>query len=140
MLKPFKEATQALSTENYPTASEVLPLQYVFLTQLNPSTDDLAGLKEMKTMMSTDLKARYGPDKDAFFLLNTARYFNPRFHHLVHLEQESRQAGGEENATTTEPQQHKENNALGVMGDVFGDVYLQNSAGGNNDGIIINNK
>ncbi|XP_049451338.1 E3 SUMO-protein ligase ZBED1-like isoform X1 [Epinephelus fuscoguttatus] len=86
VLKPFKVATQALSTENYPTASAVLPLQYVLLTQLNPSTDDPAGLKEMKTMMSTDLKAQYGPDKDAFFLLNTASYLDPRFHRLVHLE------------------------------------------------------
>ncbi|KAK5856931.1 hypothetical protein PBY51_010209 [Eleginops maclovinus] len=57
VLRPFKVATQALSTENYPTASAVLPLQYVLLTQLKPSTDDPAGVKEMKTMMSTDLKA-----------------------------------------------------------------------------------
>ncbi|XP_049926278.1 E3 SUMO-protein ligase ZBED1-like [Epinephelus moara] len=100
-------------------------------------------------MMSTDLKARYGPAKDAFFLLNTASYLDPRFHRLVHLEQESRQAvqdkvqrelaelseetgreeGQEENATATEPQQRKEKNALSAMGDLFGDVYCQNSAG-----------
>ena len=92
VLKPFKVATQALSTENYPTALAVLSLQYVLLTQLSPSTNDLAGLKEMKTMMSTDLKAQYGPEKDAFFLLNTASYLDLRFHRLVHLEQESRQA------------------------------------------------
>ncbi|KAK5851407.1 hypothetical protein PBY51_002204 [Eleginops maclovinus] len=89
VLRPFKVATQALSTENYPTASAVLPLQYVLLTQLKPSTDDQAGVKEMKTMMSTDLKARYGPDKHAFLLLNTASYLDPRFHRLVHLEQGS---------------------------------------------------
>nr|XP_033488191.1 zinc finger BED domain-containing protein 1-like [Epinephelus lanceolatus] len=149
VLKPFKVATQALSTENYPTASAVLLLQYVLLTQLNPSTNDPAALKEMKSMISTDLKARYGPDKDAFFLLNTASYLDPRFHRLVHLEQESRQAvrdkvqrelaelseetggeeGQEENATATEPQQCKEKNALSAMGDLFGDVYCQNSAG-----------
>ncbi|XP_041954210.1 E3 SUMO-protein ligase ZBED1-like [Alosa sapidissima] len=103
----------------------------------------------MKTMMSTDLKARYGPDKDAFLLLNTASYLDPRFHRLVHLEQESRQAvrdkvqrelakvseetGGEEgpgqdeNARTRE--QRKEKNALSAMGDLFGDVYCQNLAG-----------
>ncbi|XP_048124800.1 E3 SUMO-protein ligase ZBED1-like [Alosa alosa] len=145
VLKPLKVATQALSTENYPTASAVLPLQYVLLTQLKPSTDDPAGVKEMKTM-STDLKARYGPDKDALLLLNTASYLDPRFHRLVHLEQESRQAvrdkvqrelaevseetgeeegpGQDENATTRE--QRKEKNTLSAMGDLFGDVYCQN--------------
>lgn len=160
VLKPFKVATQALSTEDYPTASAVLPLQYVLLTQLKPSTDDPAGLREMKKMMSTDLKARYGPNKDQFLLLNTASYLDPRFHRLVHLEQESRQAvrdkvqreladlreetgaeGQDENATTTAPQQRKEKNALSAMGDLFGDVYCQNSAGaGNNYDIIINKK
>ncbi|KAK5853453.1 hypothetical protein PBY51_014602 [Eleginops maclovinus] len=137
VLRPFKVATQALSTENYPTASAVLPLQYVLLTQLKPSTDDPAGVKEMKTMMSTDLKARYGPDKHAFLLLNTASYLDPRFHRLVHLEQESRQAvrdkvqrelaevseetceedGQDENATTSDPrEQRKEKNALSAIG------------------------
>ena len=122
VLQPFKVATQALSTEDYPTASAVLPLQYVLLTQLKPSTEVPAGLRQMKTMLSTDLKARYGPNKDAFLLLNTASYLDPRFHRLVRLEQESRQAvrdkvqreladlreetgveGQEENATTTAP-------------------------------------
>ena len=152
VLQPFKVATQALSTEAYPTASAVLPLQYVLLKQLKPSIDDPAGVKQMKTMVSTDLKARYGPNKGAFLLLNTASYLDPRFDRLVHLEQESRQAvrdkvqreladlseetgveGQEENATATAPQQRKENNALSAMGNHFGDVYCQNLAGAGNN-------
>ncbi|XP_030221999.1 zinc finger BED domain-containing protein 1 [Gadus morhua] len=86
VLQPFKVATQALSTEAYPTASAVLPLQYVLLKQLKPSIDDPAGVKQMKTMVSTDLKARYGPNKGAFLLLNTASYLDPRFDRLVHLD------------------------------------------------------
>lgn len=46
----------------------------------------------------------------------------------------------DENAMTMEPQHRKENNALSAMGDLFGDVYCQNSAGGCNDDIIIKNK
>lgn len=34
-LKPFKVATQALSTDTYPMASAVLPLQHVLVSQLS---------------------------------------------------------------------------------------------------------
>ncbi|XP_059901376.1 uncharacterized protein LOC132452670 [Gadus macrocephalus] len=146
VLKPFKVATRALSTEHYPTASADLPLQYVLLTQLKPSNDEPAGLREMKTMMSTILKARYGPNKDAFFAqpATLTRVLN----WLVPLERASRQAvrdkvqreladlseesgaeGQDEIATTTVPQQCKEKCALSAMVDLFGDVYCQNSAG-----------
>lgn len=48
-LKPFKIATQALSTDAYPTASAVLPLQHVMLSQLTtPDATQRAAIKEMK--------------------------------------------------------------------------------------------
>lgn len=34
-MKPFKVATQALSTDAFPTASAVLPLQHVMISQLS---------------------------------------------------------------------------------------------------------
>lgn len=152
VLKPFKVATEALSTESYPTASAVLPLQYVLLAQLQPSTDDQAAVKEMKTLMSSDLKSRYDSAKDAFLILNTASFLDPRFRRLVHLERESREAvrakvqrelaelgedtAGEERKdgdaadATMEPPKSKAN-ALSTMGDLLGDVFCQHSAGGN---------
>uniref|UniRef100_A0AAV2M1G1 Zinc finger BED domain-containing protein 4-like n=1 Tax=Knipowitschia caucasica TaxID=637954 RepID=A0AAV2M1G1_KNICA len=62
VLKPFKVATQALSMEDFPTASGPSPA------------------------------ARYGPNKDAFLLLNTASYLDPCFQRLVCLDEEWRQA------------------------------------------------
>lgn len=48
-LKPFKMVTQALSTDAYPTASVVLPLQHVMLSQLTaPDATQRAAIKEMK--------------------------------------------------------------------------------------------
>ena len=108
-------------------------------------------------MMSTILKARYGPNNEAFFAqpATLTRVLN----RLVHLERESQQAvrdkvqrepadlreetgadGQDENATTAAPQQCKENNALSAMVDLFCDVYCQNSAGASNNYDIISNK
>ena len=92
MLRPFKVATEALSTEHYPTASAVPPLQYVLLNQLKPNPDDARAVKDMKTAMAADQKLRYGLDKEAFLLLSTASYLDPRFHRLLHLKEESQQA------------------------------------------------
>lgn len=91
VLKPFKVATEALSTDRYPTASAVLPLKFVLLSQLQPSADDPTAVREMKTRISTDLGRRYSQDRDAFMLLNTASYLDPRFHRLIHLERDQQQ-------------------------------------------------
>ncbi|KAJ8266637.1 hypothetical protein GJAV_G00132880 [Gymnothorax javanicus] len=91
VLKPFKVATEAYSTDRYPTASAVLPLKFVLLSQLQPSNDDPTEIREMKTRISTDLGRRYSQDRDAFMLLNTASYLDPRFHRLIHLERDQQQ-------------------------------------------------
>ncbi|XP_063068811.1 E3 SUMO-protein ligase ZBED1-like [Engraulis encrasicolus] len=143
VLRPFKVATEALSTDNFPTASAVLPLQYILLTQLQPSADDPAAVRDMKTLMSSDLQQRYDTDEDAFLILNTASFLDPRFHRLVHLDPESRDAVHQkvrrelseveedtegEREEREQPQQ-RQANALSAMGDLFGDVFRQQSAG-----------
>uniref|UniRef100_A0A8C9Z4Z2 BED-type domain-containing protein n=1 Tax=Sander lucioperca TaxID=283035 RepID=A0A8C9Z4Z2_SANLU len=136
LLRPFKVATEALSTDQFPTASAVLPLKYVLLSHLQPSTGDPAALNEMKTKIKTDLYNRYSPDKDAFKLLNTSSYLDPRFHRLIHLERDQWQEVWEkikgeisqlpvfaERAAMATGITHQEKTALSAMGDLFGDVY-----------------
>lgn len=156
VLKPFKVATEALSSEKYPTASAVLPLIHVLLAQLNKPTPDEPGeppaLSEMKTKIVADLEKRYSVEKGAFMLLNKASYLDPRFHRLVHLkeEQQRRQVqvaileemkkqvvnvalaggtGSEAAAGQPRDQQPAENlkNALSAMGCLFGDTYCTDS-------------
>ena len=79
-----------MSTDKYPTASAVLPLQHVLISQLKKRREPGArtepdALKEMKGKIITDLEKRYGHQSDGFKLLNKASYLDPRFHLLVHL-------------------------------------------------------
>ncbi|KAJ3580776.1 hypothetical protein NHX12_027326 [Muraenolepis orangiensis] len=141
VLKPFKTATEALSTDRFPTASAVLPLKYVLLSHLKPSIGDSAALNDMKTKISTDLEKRYNPNKDAFMLLNTSSYLDPRFHRLIHLDRDQQQevrervkselmviaedCGGyeEDGEVAAMAKGTQEKTALGAMGDLFGNVY-----------------
>lgn len=148
VLKPFKVATEALSTDKYPTASAVLPLIHVLLAQLNKRTPDEPeppALSEMKTKIVTDLEKRYSVEKGAFMLLNKASYLDPRFHRLVHLKEEQRRqvqvaileemkqanvaggTGSEAAAGQPRDQQLAEKTALSAMGCLFGDTYCTDS-------------
>ena len=143
VLKPFKVATEALSTDIYPTASAVLPLKHVLLAQLNKTTPgEPPALSEMKTKIITDLEKRYSEGNYAFMLLNKASYLDPRFHRLIHLKEEQRQqvqvaileelkpvAGSEAAAEQPRDQQPTEKTAFTAMGNLFGDTYT-NSPGG----------
>ena len=154
VLEPFKKATAALSTDQFPTGSAVLPLKYLFLSKLLlPSPDDPPAIQEMKTKISVDLKKRYCSDKDdTFMLLNTASYLDPRFHSLVHLEPNQKDAVREKvkrellqlveleepNATAEAaepvPGPSRPDNppakktALSAMGELFGNLYSQAAA------------
>ncbi|KAI7814510.1 putative zinc finger BED domain-containing protein 1-like [Triplophysa rosa] len=90
VLQPFKTATEALSIDKYPTASAVLPLQHVLVRQLQPNSNDSSAVKEMKMKIAADLQSRYPNEKQAFMLLNTASYLDPRFHRLNHLPEEQK--------------------------------------------------
>lgn len=141
VLKPFKVATEALSTDKYPTASAVLPLIHVLLAQLNkrmPDEPEPPALSEMKTKTVTDLEKRYSLEKDAFMLLNKASYLDPRFHRLVHLKEEQRRqvttleemkqvnvaggTGSEAAAGQPRDQQPAEKTVLSAMSCLFGDT------------------
>lgn len=63
ILRSFKVATVALSTDKYPTAS---------------ADDDTAAVKEMKAKITADLN-KYPEDGDVFMFLNTASYLDPHF-------------------------------------------------------------
>ena len=44
----------------------------------------------MRAKITTDLQKRYGEERQAFLLLNKASYLDPRFHRLVHLNEEKK--------------------------------------------------
>ncbi|XP_073730758.1 E3 SUMO-protein ligase ZBED1-like [Misgurnus anguillicaudatus] len=140
VLQPFKTATEALSTDKYPTASAVLPLQHVLLMQLQPNSDNSSAVKEMKMKIAADLQGRYPNEKQAFMLLNTASYLDPRFHRLNHLPEEQKkqvrakilselttimeEAKNERTDAVKQPDARKKT-ALSAMGNLFDDVYSQ---------------
>ncbi|MGH0135212.1 UNVERIFIED_CONTAM: hypothetical protein FKN15_061001 [Acipenser sinensis] len=115
-LKPFKTATAALSTDKYPTASAVLPLQHILINQVkNFAASEIPVIKEMKNKIYSDLSLRYDKEErqSTFMLLNKMSFFDPRFHRLIHLsEQEKRQVQEE---IQTEVRQRSENCEIQLM-------------------------
>ncbi|MGH0170100.1 UNVERIFIED_CONTAM: hypothetical protein FKN15_002559 [Acipenser sinensis] len=74
-LKPFKTANAALSTDKYPTASAVLPLQHILINQVkNFASSEIPVIKEMKNKIYSDLSLRYDKEErqSTFMLLNKA--------------------------------------------------------------------
>ncbi|MGH0166028.1 UNVERIFIED_CONTAM: hypothetical protein FKN15_061466, partial [Acipenser sinensis] len=142
-LKPFKTATAALSTDKYPTASAVLPLQHILINQVkNFAASEIPVIKDMKNKIYSDLSLRYDKEErqSTFMLLNKTSFFDPRFHRLIHLsEQEKRQVQEEirseviqrfVNETdlvnehgSSENKEASRKTALTAMGDLFGDTY-----------------
>ncbi|XP_065133764.1 E3 SUMO-protein ligase ZBED1-like [Paramisgurnus dabryanus] len=141
-LKPFKVATQALSTSKYPTSSAVLPLQHILLSQvqkISSESDERSCLREMASKIEADLSKCYDPKKEAaFMLLNKASYLDPRFHRLIHITEEKRQQvranireelslqSDNDEPVEAEPCSSGSSTgktALTAMGDLFGDVY-----------------
>ncbi|XP_076581873.1 E3 SUMO-protein ligase ZBED1-like [Chaetodon auriga] len=101
-----------------------------------PSTGDPQALNDMKTKISADLEKRYSHTKDAFMLLNSASYLDPRFHRLIHLTGEQQQEVHDkvhrEMRLIAEDEEHAENEEgagdgtpLGAMGSLLGNVYRQ---------------
>ncbi|XP_054458167.1 E3 SUMO-protein ligase ZBED1-like [Anoplopoma fimbria] len=137
ILKPFKVATEALSTDAYPTASAVLPIIHVLLAQLKrtPSEEEPPALLEMKAKIATDLKKRYGEERVARRLLNKASYLDPRFHQLRHLEEDQKRqvhlavleemkanVGGGRDEAPERPREQQPKSALTAMESLFGGV------------------
>ncbi|XP_037629812.1 E3 SUMO-protein ligase ZBED1-like [Sebastes umbrosus] len=140
-LKPFKVATQALSTDAYPTASAVLPLQHVMIFQLStPDASHTSAMKEVRGRMVANLKMRYREESSEWMLLNKAAFMDPRFSRLVHLSPEQRhlvtdslsqemeENKGDDDYTQAREEEEK-TAALGAMGSLFGDLYSDKSSG-----------
>ncbi|MGH0152063.1 UNVERIFIED_CONTAM: hypothetical protein FKN15_034960 [Acipenser sinensis] len=142
-LKPFKTATAALSTDKYPTASAVLPLQHILIKQVkNFAASEIPVIKDMKNKIYSDLSLRYDKEEQqsTFMLLNKTSFFDPRFHRLIHLSEQEKHQVQEEIQTeviqrfvnetdlvnehgSSENKEASRKTALTAMGDLFGDTY-----------------
>ena len=90
LLKPLKDITTMLCTEKTPTASMIMPLQHrLTSTVFAIKEDDSPAIKEMKTVLISDLKDRYkGAGQEDF--LNMCTALDPRFKLLPYLTEEER--------------------------------------------------
>ena len=85
VLKPFQNATEAMSGERYSTISTVKPLLFKLLKVTLEVTDsDSQTIKRIKEVVSSDLQHRYS-EKCIKQLLNVATYLDPRYKNLPFL-------------------------------------------------------
>ncbi|KAK7158525.1 hypothetical protein R3I94_004985 [Phoxinus phoxinus] len=87
LLAPLKTATTLMCEEKQPTVSIVAPLRIKLLTHFEYAPDDSPLIKEMKRLMSDDLRERY-VDEEPFLLRAAA--LDPRFKKLPFLGDERR--------------------------------------------------
>ena len=148
VLKTFKVSTQALSTEAYPTASVVLPLQYVLLTQLKPSTMTRQDWERWKKLCKLIWRRDMAPTKmhscywtqpgtstrifTGWFIWNKSRGRQCEIRFRGNLQTSARRQTRKAKMRTPRLQRHssaRKRMLLVRWGDLFGDVYCQNSAG-----------
>ena len=91
ILKPWKELTVRLSTENNVTISLIAPILHKLhqVLQLKDYDSELA--VQMKDAIKEDLKKRY-QDKNAKCIINTASLLDPRFKLLSFLSPDKKEA------------------------------------------------
>lgn len=87
LLAPLKTATTLMCEEKQPTVSIVAPLRIKLLTHFEYAPDDSPLIKDMKRLMSDDLRERY-VDEEPFLLRAAA--LDPRFKKLPFLGDERR--------------------------------------------------
>ena len=85
-LKPLKDITTLLCSENMPTISVIMPLYHKLLDMMANGEDDTPTVKEMKQVIRKDLKERYSELKD---ILNATSAIDPRFKKLPYLSAEN---------------------------------------------------
>lgn len=87
-LKPMKEITTLLCSENSPTASVIMPLRNQLLHKILIENDnDNQLVRQMKETMKTDFQNRYSQIED---YLNTISALDPRFKSLPFATEEER--------------------------------------------------
>ena len=72
---PFKQASEYLSGEKYPTISAVGPLLPAINAKIEPSQNDLPIIREVKKKLAADSDKRYN-SPDVVRVLNVSSYFN----------------------------------------------------------------
>ena len=88
ILKPFKIATETLSSESLPTSSFILPTHVKLNNILAVSDDDFACIKKMKNEMSQNLSKRMTEQEKEICLL--ASVLHPKTKQLGFLSPEER--------------------------------------------------
>lgn len=84
VLRPFKVATQAISTEKFPCISATLPLIHQLMNATKTKENENQALSTLKTAIHNDLEKRYNQGS-LRELLNIASMSDPRFKSLPHL-------------------------------------------------------
>ena len=90
ILKPFQQATEAMSAVKYPTLSTVKPLLFKLVNRtLKANESDSAVAKEVKVEIKRDLQGRYSTPSVAR-ILNIATFLDPRYKELPFLDDPSK--------------------------------------------------
>ena len=84
LLEPFKNATEVLSGQKYPTPSCLAPILKDLRDKLIVNADDSSVLKTAKSVMLKDFDNRY-QSADVQLLMNKAAFLDPRFKKFLHF-------------------------------------------------------
>ena len=85
ILKPFFQITETICGENYTTVSSIKPLLHHLLnTALDPRSNDLGAIKQLKEAVKQNLQQCY-QDPETAKLLDIACFLDPRFKELPFL-------------------------------------------------------
>ena len=92
VLSPLAEATELLSVEDLPTASQIYVLLFHLVTSLKPADTDTGAVKELRAKITAGLKKRFnidsdnGPTKEALLTSPmVATLLDPRYKSLKFL-------------------------------------------------------
>jgi hypothetical protein len=87
-LKPLKDITVVLCSEDNPTVSVIMPLQHQIVDSILSSSDaECPAVKEMKSLVKKSLEPRYKESKQ---VLNMCSALDPRFKMLPYLSEEDK--------------------------------------------------
>ena len=88
LLEPFKDSTEILSGQQYPTLSCLGPILADLKEKVEQKDSDFKAIKSAKAAIREDLNQRY-LDPSLVLLMNTASFLDPRFKSLAHLSRDT---------------------------------------------------
>ena len=89
ILKSFRDATEIMSGETYPSLGIVMPLLKKILSILIPKEGDNSLVREVKNTVRSDLERRYQSD-EVKHILRIATFLDPRFKSLPFVDTSER--------------------------------------------------